>query len=180
MDLPVRFGTKALNLDSKFMLGMMPKVMGYVSDEMAKGVSPKVLMDSKAFPKLPVKVIRTLARPTLREVLQENKTPLGKVRLVGYTWHYLNGASFGVAHALLFGRGPWVFTVGFGLLLAVVFLTIIRFLVPPMKPGLKLPTVVLLAHVGVVLVLGLFTQTFMTDSADAQSLLHMLYSGMKF
>jgi len=180
MDLPVRFGTKALNLDSKFMLGMMPKVMGYVSDEMAKGISPKVLMDGKAFPRLPVGVIRGFARPTLKEVLQENRTPLWKVRLTGYLWHYSNGASFGVAHALLFGRGPWFFTAGFGLLLAAVFLMIIRFLIPPMKPGVKLPAVVLLAHLGVILVLGLVTQTLLSPSADAQSLLHMLYSGLRF
>jgi hypothetical protein len=171
LDLPLRFGTKALNLDDKFMLGMMPKILGYVNEQMAKGVSPRTLMDKKGFPKLPVKVIRSFAGPTMTEVLRQNKSSLWKVRSTGYLRHYSNGASFGVAHAIIFGRGPWILTIGFGLLLAVVFLAIIRFLVPPMKRGLKLPMVVLLAHFGVILVLGVTTQNFVTPAGEGYSFL---------
>jgi hypothetical protein len=175
LDLPLRFGTKALNLDNKFMLGMMPKVLGYVNDRIAGGISTKNLTDEKGFPKLSVGVIRGFARPTMTEVLEQNKIPLWKVRLTGYLWHYSNGASFGIAHAVLFGRGPWIFTVGFGFLLAIVFLTIIRFLVPPMKPGLRLPAVVFLAHVGVIIVLGIVTQSFVTPAGDGSSILHSIF-----
>ncbi len=175
LDLPLRFGTKALNLDDKFMLGMMPKVLGYVNDQMAKGVSSKSLMDQKGFPRLSVTVIRNFAKPTMTEVLEQSKVPLWKVRLTGYLWHYSNGASFGIAHAVLFGRGPWFFTVGFGLLLAIVFLTIIRFLVPPMKPGLKLPAVVFLAHLAVIFVLAVLTQNYVTSAGDENSILHSIF-----
>lgn len=175
LDLPLRFGTKALNLDNKFMLGMMPKVLGYVNDRIAAGIPAKNLMDEKGFPKLPVGVIRGFARPTMTEVLEQNKVPLWKVRLTGYLWHYSNGASFGIAHAVLFGRGPWIFTVGFGLLLAIVFLTIIRFLVPPMKPGLRLPAVVFLAHAEVIIVLGIVTQSFVTPAGDGTSILRSIF-----
>lgn len=178
LDLPLRFGTKALNLDGKFMLAMMPKVMSYVNEQIAKGVSTRILMDGKGFPRLPVRVIRGFARPTLSEVLQQNNVPLWKVRLTGYLWHYSNGASFGVAHAILFGRGAWIFTIAFGLVLAVVFLTILRFLVPPMKPGLKLPAVVFLAHGAVILVLGIITQTLVTPVAETYSFLRILSSGL--
>ncbi len=178
LDLPLRFGTKALNLDEKFMLGMMPKVMGYVNEQIAKGVSTRTLMDEKGFPKLPVKVIRSFAKPTLAEVLSENNVPFWKVRLTGYLWHYSNGASFGIAHALLFGRGAWIFTIGFGLLLAVIFLTIIRFLVPPMKPGFKLPAIVFLAHGAVIVVLGVITQALVTPAGETYSFLGMLSSGL--
>jgi len=171
LDLPLRFGTKALNLDDKFMLGMMPKVLGYVNDQMAKGVSPKSLMNEKGFPRLAVKVVRSFARPTMTEVLNQNGVPLWKVRLTGYLWHYSNGASFGIAHAVLFGKAPWIFTIGFGLLLAIVFLTIIRFLVPPMSPGLKLPAVVLLAHLAVILVLGFLVQSYVTPAGDGESVI---------
>ncbi len=179
LDLPLRFGTKALNLDDKFMLGMMPKVMGYVNDQMARGASPKSLMDEKGFPKLSVGVIRGFAGPTMSELLKQEKVPLWKVRLTGYLWHYSNGASFGVAHALLFGKGPWIFTIGFGLLLAIVFLMIIRFLVPPMKLGRTLPAVVLLAHAGVIIVLGVVTQNFVTTVGDANSILHSIIGGFQ-
>jgi len=170
LDLPLRFGTKALSLDDKFMLGMMPKVLGYVNDQMAKGVSPKRLMNEKGFPRLPVKIIRSFARPTMTEVLSQNKVPLWKVRFTGYLWHYSNGASFGIAHAVLFGKGPWILTIGFGLLLAIIFLTIIRFLVPPMSPGFKLPAVVLLAHLAVILVLGSLVQNYVTAAGDEESM----------
>jgi len=174
LDLPLRFGTKALNLDDKFMLGMMPKVMGHVNEQMARGVSSYALTDASGFPRLPVKVIRGFARPTLNEVLDKNKVSVWKVRLAGYLWHYSNGASFGIAHAILFGKGPWLFTIGFGLLLATVFLTILRKLVPPMKPGYKLPAVVFLAHGVVILVLGVLTQNFVTPAGDSESFLRTL------
>lgn len=180
LDLPLRFGTKALNLDDKFMLGMMPKVMNYVNEEMAKGVSSGALMNAVGFPQLPVRVIRAFARPTLGEVLGNNNVPVWKVRLTGYLWHYSNGASFGIAHAILFGRGPWLFTIGFGLLLATVFLTILRRLVPPMKPGYALPTVVFLAHAAVILILGLITQNFVTPSGDSDSFLRLVSTLLHF
>jgi hypothetical protein len=110
----------------------------------------------------------------MTEVLNQNGVPLWKVRLTGYLWHYSNGASFGIAHAVLFGKGPWIFTIGFGLLLAVVFLTIIRFLVPPMAPGFKLPAVVLLAHLAVIFVLGTLVQDYVTPAGDGESIVHSL------
>lgn len=175
LDLPLRFGTKALNLDDKFMLGMMPKIMGYVNDQMGKGVPSSSLMDKKGFPKLPVRVIRGFARPTMTEVLEKNGTPPWKVRLTGYLWHYSNGASFGVATMVLFGNGPVLLPVGFGFLLAAVFLTIVKFLVPPMRMGKSLPAVVLLAHVGVIIVLVVVTQTLVTPFGDTGSILHSLF-----
>lgn len=180
LDLPLRFGTKALNLDDKFMLGMMPKVMNYVNDEMARGVSSDALMNAVGFPQLPVSVIRGFARPILGEVLMKNNIPLWKVRLTGYLWHYSNGASFGIAHAILFGRGPWIFTIGFGLLLATVFLTILRRLVPPVKPGYKLPAVVFLAHGAVIIVLGLIAQNVVTPAGESDSFLRLVSTLVHF
>jgi hypothetical protein len=174
LDLPLRFGTKALNLDDKFMLGMMPKVMHYVNDQIANGVPSNALMNARGFPQVSVRTIRGFARPTLGEVLSKNNVPLWRVRLSGYLWHYSNGASFGIAHAILFGRGPWIFTIGFGLLLAIVFLTILKRLVPPMKPGYKFLAVVLLAHGVVILVLGLITQNFVTPAGESDSFLRVV------
>ncbi len=63
LDLPLRFGTKALGLDDKFMLGMMPKVMGYVNNRMTAGVPSGELLNKKGFPSLPVSVIRGFRTP---------------------------------------------------------------------------------------------------------------------
>jgi hypothetical protein len=174
LDLPLRFGTKVLGLDDKFMLAMMPKVMGYVNGKMGAGVSARELLNKKGFPSLPVGAVRSFARPTMGEVLAEEKVPLWKVRLTGYAWHYSNGVAFGIADAVLFGTGQWLFTVAFGLTLALVFLTIVRFLVPPMKLGAKLPLVVLLAHAAVVLVLLLVAHSLITAQGDSQSFISQL------
>ncbi len=96
-------------------------------------------------------------------------------RLSGYLWHYSNGAAFGIADATLFGRGQWLFTIGFGFTLALVFLTMVRFLVPPMKLGVKLPAVVLMAHIAVTLVLGLITHSLITSTGDSQSLINHFF-----
>lgn len=174
LDLPLRFGTKALGLDSKFTLGMMPKVMGYVNDQIANGVSPKSLMDKKGFPKLSVSTIRGFAMPTMTEVLAQNKVPLWKVRLAGNLWHYSNGASFGVAYAVLFGSASWIYSVGFGLILAITFLAIVRFLVPPMRLGLRLPIVVLIAHLALIIVLAVVTQAYVTAPGNEGSVVHLM------
>lgn len=178
LDLPLRFGTKALGLDDKFMLGMMPKVMGYVNGEMSNGVSAGKLLNKKGFPSLPVGVIRRFARPTMGEVLKQNGVSLREVRAAGYLWHYSNGVAFGVADAMLFGNGPWLFTVGFGLLLAAVFLTIVKFLVPPMKLGVKLPLVVVLAHLAVIAVLLFVGHGLITATGDSQSAFSSLSNGI--
>lgn len=42
--------------------------------------------------------------------------------ILGYTYHYWNGAAFGIIFAVLFGRKPMVWGIGYGLLIATVFL----------------------------------------------------------
>ncbi len=101
--------------------------------------------------------------------MKESKISFWKVRLTGYAWHYSNGVAFGIADAVLFGRGPWLFTIVFGLTLAFVFLTIIRFLIPPMRLGVKLPLVVLLAHLAVILVLIFVAHNLISTARDSQT-----------
>ncbi len=173
MDLPMRFGTMILGLDTKLKLRVMSGVMGYVNEQIREGVPTTRLMDERGFPRLPMRTMRDLLRPAFRDVLQESRVPSWRVRASGYLWHYTNGASFGVIHALLFGAN-WPFTIAFGLLLAGTFLAILRFMIPPMLPGRRMPTVILLAHVGVILVLGSVFQTYLSAEASGLSLLGQL------
>ncbi len=178
LDLPLRFGTMILDIDKKLKLNMMERVLSYVNQEVEKGRDvTEVTGGSTGVPHLKVSEVRELIRPALAATAKENQVTIGRIRGLGYVWHYTNGISFGIAHAILFGKGPWIVTIGFGLLLAIVFLTIIRFLIPPMRPGFKLPAVVILAHIGVILVLGTVTQTFVTPEAEQYSLLQMLFTG---
>lgn len=174
LDLPLRFGTKILNLDNKLMTNMMLKVSDYILDEMGKGVSTTKLMDAKGMPRLRVPEIRKLINPALNELCLTERIPKHKIRFLGYLWHYSNGISFGIAHILFFGQAGWIYTFGFGMLLAIVFLSIIKFLIPILKLDYKLPSVVLLAHVAVVLAIGTITLSYLPPEANAYSLLGIL------
>ncbi len=173
MDLPMRFGTMILGLDSKLKLRVMSGVMGHVTEELQRGVLPDRLMNDKGFPKLPMSTMRELLRPAFKDLSQETGLSSRRIRATGYLWHYTNGASFGVIHALLFGE-DWLLTIAFGFLLAGTFLAILRFMIPPMRPGPRMPTVILLAHVGVILVFGFVFQAYLSSQASDVSLLSQL------
>ncbi|MEE9237598.1 MAG: hypothetical protein V3U52_07405 [Thermoplasmata archaeon] len=173
MDLPMRFGTMILGLDKKLKLRVMSSVLSNVNEQIQQGVATNELMDEKGFPKLPMLSMRNLLRPAFKHVIEESGVPSWKVRTSGYLWHYTNGASFGVIHALLFGA-DWLFTILFGFLLAATFIAILRFMIPPMRLGRRMPSVILLAHVGVILVFGIVFQAFLSGGAMELSLLEQL------
>lgn len=173
MDLPMRFGTMILGLDTKLKLRVMSGVMGHVNEQVKQGVPTTALMTEAGFPKLPMRAMRGLLRPAFKDVMAETGVSSKTVRASGYLWHYTNGASFGVIHALLFGAS-WPFTILFGFVLAGTFLAILRFMIPPMRPGKRMPAVILLAHVAVILVLGVLFQTYLSAEGNELSLLNQL------
>lgn len=176
LDLPLRFGTMILDIDKKLKLNMMGRVLPYVNEQVANGRDvAEVTGGSTGVPHLTVSEVRTLIKPALEDTLKESKVSIMRVRGLGYLWHYTNGIGFGIAHAILFGKGPWLFTIGFGLLLAAVFLAIVRLLIPPMRPGFKLPVVVIVAHIALIIVVGTITQTFISVDIEQYSLLNILF-----
>ena len=172
LDLPLRFGSMALGLESKFKLAMMGNVLPYAREEAEKG--RQLVPEGGFIPKLSVPEVKRFVLPSFMKVMKDTGISRFRITSSGYLWHYINGMSFGVTHAILLGSGrgilPLGLSVGFGLLLATVFLLIIRFLVPIMKPGVKLPIVVYLAHINVIWVLVLITQTFVPPEAEGASL----------
>ncbi|MFQ5986965.1 MAG: hypothetical protein ACE5KQ_06365, partial [Thermoplasmata archaeon] len=171
MDLPMRFGTMILGLDTRLKQQVQRRVLHHINEQIEEGVPSTELMDETGFPRLPLRTMRMLLRPAFRAVLEEEGIPSWKVRGSGYLWHYTNGATFGIIHTLLFGVS-WPFTILFGLVLAGTFIAIIQFLIPPMKLGPRMPTVILLAHVGVILVFGFGFGAFLSAEASGLSLLN--------
>ncbi len=170
MDLPMRFGTMILGLDKRLKQQVQRRVLRHINEQIAEGVPSTELMDAKGFPRLSLRTMRRLLRPAFKAVLEEKGIPSWKVRASGYLWHYTNGATFGIIHALLIGVS-WSFTILFGLVLAFTFIGIIQFLIPPMRLGPRMPTVILLAHVGVILVFGFGFAAILSPEASALSLL---------
>lgn len=170
MDLPMRFGTMILGLDKRLKQQVQRRVLRHINEQIQEGVPSTELMDEKGFPRLSLRTMRGLLPGAFKAVLAEKGIPSWKVRGSGYLWHYTNGATFGIIHVLLFGVS-WSFTILFGLVLAFTFIGIIQFLIPPMRLGSRMPTVILLAHVGVILVFGFGFATFLAPEASALSLL---------
>ncbi len=171
MDLPMRFGTMILGLDKRLKQQVQRRVLRHISEQIQEGVPSTELMDETGFPRLSLRTMRGLLPGAFKAVLAEKGIPSWKVRGSGYLWHYTNGATFGIIHALLFGAS-WPFTVLFGLVLAFTFIGIIQFLIPPMRLGPRMPTVILVAHVAVILAFGFGFAAFLTPEASAQSLLN--------
>lgn len=95
-----------------------------------------------------------------------------KATIVGYLYHYANGAAFGVVYALLFGKARWIVGLGYGALIWVLMTV-----TPPMLlvmgmgvvGGLKaisvsdFAVISLFAHLVYGAVLGLLVERFVTE-----------------
>jgi hypothetical protein len=100
--------------------------------------------------------------PRLLGVLLTDRFMLGPSALsdvLGYTYHFWNGASFGLVFAVLFGRASWRWTSIYGLVIGLGFLA-----GPAVRAmgvgflGLQMPTMtvtVVVAHLAYGLLLGL-------------------------
>lgn len=83
---------------------------------------------------------------------------------VGYIYHFLNGITFGIIYAVIFGRIKWFVGVGYGL-----FVELGMMISPPMvmmagffglKMGYSILVVSLIAHIVFGAVLGLLVQRY--------------------
>src|SRR5260221_11990559 len=48
-------------------------------------------------------------------------------KIAGWSYHYWNGATFGVIFALIFGRRPWLWGLGYGVLMECCMLILFLF-----------------------------------------------------
>ncbi len=110
--------------------------------------------------------------PRLMGVLLTDRFMLGPSRLsdtLGWTYHFWNGAAFGIIFAVLLGRRSILWALAFAELIGIGFL-----LSPAVKSlgigfmGLdmpKMPTTVLLAHLAYGLILGVLCRRWIRDTS---------------
>lgn len=102
----------------------------------------------------------------------------GGLLLVGYLYHFLNGASFGIVYTLIAGKARWYWGVVWGLIVEVLMMT-----TPPMllmgvgpfgvntgAPWYFLTT--LAAHIAFGVVLGLLAERFVKEKGIILKVLH--------
>lgn len=101
----------------------------------------------------------------------------GGVLLLGYLYHFLNGASFGLVYTVILGKVSWYWGVVWGLIIEVLMMT-----TPPMllmgvgpfgintgAPWYFLTTLV--AHIAFGAVLGLLAERFVRERGSILALL---------
>ena len=122
-------------------------------------------------PKIPMSIFRKLIANALPQAAAEKSRTMGQVLSAGYLWHFINGATYGIAYTLLFGRGTWLLAFGWGTFVWLVMMIVM----PKMMPMVQLPypkfmIVPLLAHWAMAIPIGYFALTFVSPEASAGSL----------
>lgn len=103
-----------------------------------------------------------------------------KATIVGYLYHYANGAAFGVVYALLFGKARWIVGLGYGAVIWVLMIVTLPMLVMGMGivGGLKaisvsdFAVISLFAHLVYGAVLGLLVERFVTEKSVVPVILY--------
>ena len=122
-------------------------------------------------PKIPMATFREFAETAFPITLAQTETPKWLLLLVGYTWHFLIGTTFGVAYTLLFGEGSWPLAIAWGVFVWATMMV----LMPPMMPLVRFPRWFpawpLLAHLAMAAPIGILALKFITDNVDKASVL---------
>ena len=114
---------------------------------------------------------REFAERAFPITLGQTNTPKWLLLLVGYTWHFLIGTTFGVAYTLVFGEGTWPLAIAWGVFVWAMMMV----LMPPMMPLIRFPKWFpawpLLAHLAMAAPIGILALELVSDNADKASIL---------
>ncbi len=93
----------------------------------------------------------------------------------GYLWHFVNGASYGIAYTLLFGSGSWLLAFAWGTFVWLVMMVGMPKMMPMVQLSYpKFAIVPLIAHLVMAVPIGYFALTYVDPSASSANLLGWL------
>jgi hypothetical protein len=125
----------------------------------------------RGLPRIPMTLFRTLALPALASTVAELPGGQWKVTLAGYTWHALNGLSFGVMYTMLVGAGSWGWALVWGLFVWAAMMVAMPLMMPMIRFPWWFPVVPLAAHVAMVVPLGAIALAAVSPHQSEASLL---------
>lgn len=110
---------------------------------------------------------------------QEARVSMSSMILVGYLWHFINGAMYGIAYTLFFGTGSWPLAFAWGTFVWLVMMVDM----PKMMPMIKLPyprfTIVPLpARWTMAIAIDYFALNFIPSTVDNYTILAALLVGL--
>ncbi|MBI3733592.1 MAG: hypothetical protein HY259_09075 [Chloroflexi bacterium] len=141
-------------------------------DKAAQDGAP-VYAQPRGMPQLPMWLFRRLVVRAYPQTLEEAGVSRRKAIALGYIWHFVMGATFGITYTLLFGQGAWPLAILWG----VFVWAMMMILMPPMMPLIKFPwwfiIVPFIAHIAMAIPIGFFA-FYVSPQAVAGSLLGAL------
>jgi len=122
----------------------------------------------RGLPRVPMAVFRRAADRAVELYRGENPDGFRASFLSGYLWHTINGISFGIMYALIFGQGSWGWALAWGVVVWLAMMVSMPFMMPSLKLPVWFPIVPLGAHIAMVLPF-LALQVWVSDAANAVS-----------
>jgi len=122
----------------------------------------------RGLPRVPMAVFRHAADRAVELYRSGNPDGFRASFLSGYLWHAINGISFGIMYALIFGQGSWGWALAWGVVVWLAMMISMPFMMPSLKLPVWFPVVPFVAHVAMVLPL-LALQVWVSDAANAVS-----------
>ncbi len=128
-------------------------------------------------PKFSMRIFRRLVESAVPMAAKEKGVTWNQVLFTGYLWHFINGATYGVAYTLLFGHGSWLLAFAWGTFVWLVMMAGM----PKMMPMVQLPyprfmIVPLLAHWAMMVPIGFFALSFVIPGAANNSLFGSIFN----
>jgi hypothetical protein len=128
----------------------------------------------RGLPRIPMALFRALSERAFPDTLAEAGVGRGRVALAGYLWHALNGISFGAMYTLLVGSGNWALALGWGAFVWAAMMIAMPFMMPMVGFPRWFPVVPLLAHVAMIVPIGIVALGLITTDQSQASLLGAL------
>ncbi|MFQ5870581.1 MAG: hypothetical protein ACE5IB_00260 [Candidatus Geothermarchaeales archaeon] len=117
-------------------------------------------------PQIPMSVFRSLEGKARPQTIEESSSSLAKVLTAGYLWHFVNGATYGIAYTFIFGQGSWALAILWGVFIWVVMMASMPKMMPMIKfPFPKFMLVPLIAHIAMAVPIGFFALAFVSPEA---------------
>ncbi len=146
-------------------------------DELMMGVPPgkeslraRLRSQSEAkLPTIPMRDFRGKAKKAFPEASEETGVSRRSVAIAGYTWHFANGATYGMAFTLLFGLGSWPLAILWGVFVWAVMMVSMPKMMPMVRFPRHFPIVPLVAHVAMAIPIGFFAINFVSATASSSS-----------
>jgi hypothetical protein len=127
----------------------------------------------RGLPRVPMARFRPAADRAIELYRAENPHRFRASFLSGYLWHAINGVSFGIMYALIFGQGSWGWAIAWGTAVWLAMMISMPFMMPTLKLPRWFPIVPFVAHVAMVMPF-VALELIVSDSANVVSLLGWL------